>query len=82
MLFLIPIVGFLLITFIKDVNTNKKLGLFVSLLTFLESLRLLYYFDYSTNDFQFKFLFDWISIGNIQFNLLFAIDGISLIFII
>lgn len=81
-LFIIPTIGFILITFIKDVNTNKKLGLFVSLLTFLESLRLWYLFDKSTNEFQFNYLLDWISIGNIQFNILFAVDGISLIFII
>ena len=81
-LFLIPTIGFILITFIKDVNTNKKLGLFVSLLTFLESLRLWFLFDPSKHDFQFSFLFDLISIGNLQFKLLFALDGISLIFII
>jgi proton-translocating NADH-quinone oxidoreductase chain M len=81
-LFLIPIIGFIIIAFIKDANTNKKVGLFVSLLTFMESLRLWYLFDYSSNDFQFQYHFDWISLANIDFNILFALDGISLIFII
>lgn len=81
-LFLIPIIGFILVAFIKDANTNKKLGLFVSLLTFLESLRLWYIFDYTSNDFQFQYKIDWISFGNLNFNILFGIDGISLIFII
>lgn len=81
-LFLIPIIGFILVAFIKDANTNKKLGLFVSLLTFLESLRLWYIFDYTNNDFQFQYKIDWISFGNLNFNILLGIDGISLIFII
>ena len=86
-LLLIPIIGFIFISF-KDfstqekIRTNKFIALFFSLLTLLESLRLWSIFDYDSPIFQFTSQFDIINIGNLNISMLFGIDGISLIFVL
>ena len=59
-----------------------------SIITFLESLRLWYNFDYLTTDFQYLTSFSWgggnglIVEGNTPVYFLFGIDGISLLFVV
>ena len=75
-LFLIPFVGFFVLMFSKD--NLREIALFVSVLEFLESLRLWTRFDYMCSDFQFSFKVFWTS----DYSFFFGVDGISLFFII
>ncbi len=77
-LLLILTVGFFVVLFIGTKNSSKYIGLWFSLIAFLESLRLWVYFDYSTSEFQYTFVWNWLS----NYSLLFGVDGISLLFIL
>jgi len=76
-IFIIPTIGFILLGLgiIKD---SRKGALIISILTFLESVRLWINFDYITTDFQYLTKFSW----NDDISILFGVDGISLIFIV
>jgi proton-translocating NADH-quinone oxidoreductase chain M len=78
----LPLIGCGIIFFIPKENTLtiKKIGLNVSLLTFILSLYLWINFDNSTANFQFVNKINWIPYSNLSFYL--GIDGISLFFII
>lgn len=73
----IPSVGFLLVLFSPE-RYARYLTLVTSILTFFESLRLWFNFDYLTSDFQFITVFNW----NNDVEFLFGIDGIGLTFIV
>ena len=75
-LFIIPTVGFFVIMFSS--KNLREIALFVSVLEFLESLRLWTRFDYVSSDFQFSFKVFWTS----DYSFFFGVDGISLFFII
>jgi proton-translocating NADH-quinone oxidoreductase chain M len=95
-IFAIPSLGFIILTIwpkTKDYTIHKVIALVVSLLTFIESLRLWVNFDYLTTDFQYIFQINWsggnglpyISTENVigsNSYFLFGIDGISLLFIV
>lgn len=83
-IFLLPTIGFTIVTFIPNNNSNllKNIALIFSSLTFIEALRLWFLFDYSASEFQFTSSIEWFKIGNLNFNLFFGLDGISLIFIL
>lgn len=76
-LFLIPTIGFVILLFSKE-SYSRYIALLTTILTFFESLRLWFNFDYLTTDFQFLTIFNWN--GNIQF--LFGVDGIGLVFVV
>lgn len=76
-LFLIPTLGFVILLFSKE-SYSRYIALLTTILTFFESLRLWFNFDYLTTDFQFLTIFNWN--GNIQF--LFGVDGIGLVFVV
>ncbi len=83
-LFIIPSLGFLIVTFIPNNKSSilKNIALIFSLLTFIEALRLWYYFDYSSSEFQFSSSISWFQMINLNFNVFFGLDGISLIFVL
>ena len=76
----LPILGGLLLLFIgsdsRRVNLNRKLALFISIVTFLISLLLYTNFDQTTAAFQFQEKWLWLPGFNIYYDL--AIDGIAL----
>lgn len=87
-LFGIPILGFIILL-IMPFNTNKEkvrgklVGLGVSMLTLLESLRLWMMFDNTTSAFQYTISFKWLVSGSGAYSsILFGVDGISLFYII
>jgi proton-translocating NADH-quinone oxidoreductase chain M len=75
-LFVIPFVGFFVIAFSS--SKVREIALFVSVVEFLESLRLWTRFDYASGDFQFTFKLFWTP----DYSFLFGVDGISLFFIV
>lgn len=74
-LFMIPTIGLIVVGLVKD---SRKGGLIVSILTFIESIRLWINFDYLTTDFQYLTKFSW----NEDIVILFGLDGISLIYVV
>ena len=83
-IFLLPTIGITIVTFIPNNKSNllKNIALIFSSLTFIEALRLWFLFDYSASEFQFTSSIEWFKIGNLNFNLFFGLDGISLIFVL
>jgi proton-translocating NADH-quinone oxidoreductase chain M len=81
-LILLPLLGSLIILFIPKENILKikKIGLNISLITFVSSLYLWLRFDNSTMNFQFVNNINWVPHYNLNFYL--GIDGISLFFIL
>lgn len=61
-------------------NLAKKIGLFVSVVTFFVSLLFWVFFNNATASFQFLSTIPWVSFFNVT--LTFGIDGISLFFIL
>lgn len=78
--FLIPCLGILIISFLQNERFIKNTSLFVTFLTFLCSIFLLLEFNQLESGFQFFFKIKWLDYYNI--NLLFGIDGVSLLFIL
>jgi NADH-quinone oxidoreductase subunit M len=82
----LPLVGALLIAFIRDrsaeiVGGNARYAaLFTSLFTFVLSLVLWVQFDRSTAEFQFVEHIPWIQSLNISYHM--GVDGISLLFVL
>lgn len=83
-IFLIPTIGFIIVALIPNNKSIllKNIALIFSSLTFIEALRLWFLFDYSASEFQFSYSIEWFQIGNLNFNLFFGLDGISLIFVL
>jgi proton-translocating NADH-quinone oxidoreductase chain M len=81
-LILLPLVGAIVILFIKDTNTKliRNVALSFSMTAFVFSTFLWVLFDRSTAKFQFVEEFLWIPSSNINFFI--GVDGISLFFII
>lgn len=81
LLLLIPLVGGILIIFIKKGNDNavRYFGLAVSLLTFIVSLLLYFQFDHNSSEFQFTEKIRWIENLNISYHI--GIDGMSLLLV-
>src|SRR5579871_6741405 len=83
-LIVVPIVGALLLLFIRDDERNEPLirnvALIVSLLVFAETLLLWARFNPATADFQFVERYGWIP----QFGISYAVgvDGISLFLLV
>nr|YP_008475409.1 NADH dehydrogenase subunit 4 [Thraustotheca clavata]AGS55504.1 NADH dehydrogenase subunit 4 [Thraustotheca clavata] len=82
LLFLIflPIFGILILFFLKNEKTIKNFSIFYSFLIFIISLALWILFDKSSSEFQFAFIYNWLTNYNMYFSI--GIDGISLFFII
>ena len=81
-LFLLPIIGLLILSVIKE-NSKLKLQIFtfnISCIIYLFSLLLWFFFDNSTGTFQYTTKSLWISMFNLNFVL--GVDGISLFFIL
>ena len=79
----IPLIGFFIVLFLPMSNDEEKergkvISLIITILSFLESLRLWLKFDYSTTDFQYVSRLDWTETTG----LVFGLDGISLFFVI
>lgn len=89
-LFAIPSIGFLIVLLMPAKKENmKNMALFISILTFIESLRLWLKFDNTTAEFQFTIKFDWLpalweQLDNkvMSSGILFGVDGISLFYVI
>jgi proton-translocating NADH-quinone oxidoreductase chain M len=77
---LIPLIGALILLFIKEINKIRLIALNTSLLTFVISLFLWFLFDNTSSKFQFVQYLGWSSELNIYCTL--GIDGISLFFIL
>ncbi len=77
-----PMVGALLLLFLKEENKQaiKLITMATSLLTFVFSLHLWFYFDSSTSAMQFVIKQSWIPGLGISYNL--GIDGISVLLIL
>lgn len=85
LLFLIPIIGTFIVMLVpksSKIVLAKQISLFTSILTFLESVRLYILFDQGSSDFQYTMVFKWITINSQQLNVVFGMDGISLLFIL
>ncbi|MCK5237452.1 MAG: NADH-quinone oxidoreductase subunit M [Deltaproteobacteria bacterium] len=79
-LIFLPLVGAVVLLFIKNNTTVKWVTLGVMLLDFLLSIPLLLNFDKATHEFQFvEGPVDWIGSLNIQYYL--GVDGISVLFV-
>ena len=80
----IPILGILLLTFIKSENEGSQINLkqttlWISFLNFIVSLVLLFNFDQSDPNFQFEEEYFWLN-ENISYHL--GVDGISVLFVV
>ncbi|MBY0462258.1 MAG: NADH-quinone oxidoreductase subunit M [Alphaproteobacteria bacterium] len=78
----LPVSGIFFISLIKEEDTRnaKAVALWISSLTFLMSLVLLFQFDSYNSEYQFVEKHIWIEAYNIHYHL--GIDGISLFFIL
>jgi NADH:ubiquinone oxidoreductase subunit 4 (subunit M) len=82
-LLLIPLLGVLILLCRPFMNNSityndKIIALFITILNFLLSLFLLFFFDFSSN--QFQFVVESISIN--EYNFYLGIDGISIYFVL
>lgn len=79
---LIPLIGGLILLFIKNENGNliRYLGLFFSTVVFLISLIIYFQFDSSSSDFQFIHRYSWISNLNISYFV--GIDGMAMLLVL
>ena len=82
-LILLPLIGALFIFFVKSnsekYQSNKYVGLFISVANLLLSLYLWYIFDKNVSEFQFVENREWIP-GLVNYKV--GVDGISILFII
>jgi NADH:ubiquinone oxidoreductase subunit 4 (subunit M) len=62
----------------KSVNNDKVIALFITTCNFLLSLFLIFFFDFSSN--QFQFVVESININQYDFYL--GVDGISIYFVL
>lgn len=77
-LMLTPIIGSLLVLMSREINSIRVIGLWISGITFLESIILWLQLRESTERFQYVSTYDWI--GNIHWTL--GVDGLSVLFIV
>jgi len=77
-----PLLGvfFILITNRKNLSTIRGFSLLTSIINFLFSLQIVYYFDSTTSDIQFEEFIPWIREWGINYHL--GIDGISLLLVL
>jgi proton-translocating NADH-quinone oxidoreductase chain M len=78
----LPLIGSVVLVFIPSERHGiiRITGITVSILTFVLSVLLWVFFDYSTATFQFVETFEWIPFSNLSFSV--GIDGISIFFVI
>ena len=78
----VPVIGSILILFIHKEKAKliKYTGLAISLIGFIISLIIYFYFDNQSTDFQFVHKFNWIKDLNISYNV--GTDGMSLLLIL
>lgn len=81
-LILIPLVGSILILFIKKEQENfiRYFGVIISTIAFIVSLIIYFQFDSNNSDFQFIDKVEWIKGLNIHFHV--GIDGMSLLLVL
>jgi len=79
---MLPIIGSVAVMLIpsEQTDTVRNVGLHFSFLSFIVSILIWIGFDNSTSDFQYILKLNWISSFNID--VLFGIDGISLLFVL
>ena len=76
----IPVVGAILILFIRNNRLVKWVALSTTVLTFIVSLPIYKHFDKSTYEMQFVEIHPWVPAWNIDYKV--GVDGISVLFII
>ena len=76
----VPVVGAILILFIRNNRLVKWVALSTTVLTFIVSLPIYKHFDKSTYEMQFVEIYPWVPAWNIDYNV--GVDGISVLFII
>lgn len=85
----IPVIGAIVIMMlpvneVEDKVRIKTIGLIVTILTLIESIRLWWRFDQTTSEYQFVSKIQWVvesGVGSVNY-MMFGIDGISMVFII
>ncbi|MBS4036247.1 MAG: NADH-quinone oxidoreductase subunit M [Ignavibacterium sp.] len=82
LMILIPLIGGILLLFIKNERTDiiKYLGLLISTAAFVISLIIYFGFDTASSDFQFIHRFSWIENLNISYFI--GIDGMSMLLVL
>ncbi|MDX1959573.1 MAG: NADH-quinone oxidoreductase subunit M [Leptospiraceae bacterium] len=76
----LPLVGAIIIPFLKDETTIKWTSLFVTFVTFCISVPLLLAFNKSSSELQFVHLVpNWIVSGNLVVHYHFGLDGVALL---
>ncbi|SVC10620.1 uncharacterized protein METZ01_LOCUS263474, partial [marine metagenome] len=76
----VPVVGAILILFIRNNRLVKWVALSTTILTFIVSLPIYKHFDKSTYEMQFVEIHPWVPAWNIDYKV--GVDGISVLFII
>jgi len=76
----VPVVGAILILFIRNNRLVKWVALSTTVLTFIVSLPIYKHFDKSTYEMQFVEIHPWVPAWNIDYKV--GVDGISVLFII
>ncbi len=79
-LIFLPLVGALVLLFVKDESMCRNLALATTSIVALLSLRLLFGFDRGTSNFQFVEKHSWIETFNISY--IIGVDGISILLIL
>lgn len=84
-LFLIPLLGCLIIALApmrndQEIQNVKLIGLGVSIVELIQSVRVWWLFDESLSEYQFLFQWNWLEDLNVSWT--FGLDGISLFFIL
>jgi proton-translocating NADH-quinone oxidoreductase chain M len=86
-LVLIPVIGIFVVAALPAVTKENKdniksVGLFASILSFAESIRMWLAYDQHLPGFQYLTKFEWLGIGQYNLEVLFGVYGISLSFIL
>lgn len=79
-LIFLPLVGALILLFVKNESVSRYLALIITTITALLSLTLLFGFDTTTSKFQFVEHHKWIEAFNINYTL--GLDGISILLVL
>jgi proton-translocating NADH-quinone oxidoreductase chain M len=79
-LLITPLIGCFGLLFINEPKKIKNFSICITFITFFNSLFLFISFDQFITEFQFLFKLNWLQ--NFNINLIFGIDGISLLFIL
>lgn len=77
-----PLLGFIIITFVKktDFKALRIVANLTGIITFIEAIFLLIFYNKLLGLFQYVFIFDWLNFT--QFSFTFGFDSFSLIFIV